>query len=89
LTNESQVNSATQEVKMSSNAKSKLRWFGAATAGALALAAVTLPVSSANAQIGVQIGPYGVGVGAPYYGPGPYYYGYGPYYHHHYRYYGW
>jgi hypothetical protein len=88
LTNESQMNSATQEVKMSSNAKSKLRWLGAATAGALALAAVSLPVSPANAQIGVQIGPYGVGVGAPYYGPGPYY-GYGPYYHRHYHYYDW
>lgn len=75
---------------MSSNAKNrKFRWLGAATAAGLALAAISLPLSQANAQIGVQIGPYGVGIGAPYYGPSYYGYGYGPYYHHHYRYYGW
>ena len=74
---------------MSSNAKMrKFRWLGATTAAALALVAVSVPLTPAKAQIGVQIGPYGVGVG-PYYGPGPYYYGYGPYYHHHYRYYDW
>ena len=85
------MNSTTQEVKMSSNAKTrKFRWLGATTTAAVALAAVSLPLTPAKAQIGVQIGPYGVGVGMPYYyGPGPYYYGYGPYYHHHYHYYDW
>jgi len=75
---------------MSSNAKMrKFRWLGATTAAALALVAVSFPLTPAKAQIGVQIGPYGVGIGTPYYAPGPYYYGYGPYYHHHYHYYDW
>jgi len=38
---------------------------------ALGLAAVTVPLSPAKSQIGVQIGPFGFGVGAPY--PYPYY----------------
>jgi uncharacterized membrane protein len=38
---------------------------------ALGLAAVTVPLSPAKAQMGVQIGPFGFGVEAPY--PYPYY----------------
>ena len=70
----------------------RFAWLGSATlAGILALVAVAVPLTPANAQFDVQIGPFGIGVG-PYYGPGPYYYGPGPYYYHHYyhRYYdGW
>jgi len=69
----------------------RFHWLGAVAAGALALTAVTVPLTPAKAQIGVQVGPFGVGVGPyyGYYGPGPYYgyYGYDPYWHHHY--YGW
>jgi hypothetical protein len=70
---------------MSSNTKTcKFRWLGAAAAGALALAAVSVPLTPAKAYIGVDVGPVGIGVSGPYYAPGPYYYG--PY--HHYGYYG-
>ena len=70
---------------MSSTTKTrKFHWFGAAAVGALALAAVSVPLTPAQAYIGVDIGGVGIGVGGPYYGPGPYYYG--PY--HHYGYYG-
>ncbi|HEV2187861.1 MAG TPA: hypothetical protein VGR70_11675 [Stellaceae bacterium] len=55
------------------------------------MTAISVPMTPAKAQIGVQVGPFGVGVGPyyGYYGPGPYYgyYGYNPYWHHHY--YGW
>jgi hypothetical protein len=80
---------------MSSDIKSrKFRWLGATAVGALALAAVSVPLTPAKAYIGVDVGGVGVGIGGPgpyYYGPGPYYYGYGPYYHHYYGpgYYGW
>jgi hypothetical protein len=72
---------------MSSTTKThKFRWLGAAAVGALALAAVSVPLSPAKAYIGVDIGGVDIGVGGPYYyGPGPYYY-HGPY--HHYGYYG-
>ena len=62
----------------------KFRWLGGAAVGALALAAVSIPLSPAKAYIGVDLGPVTIGVPGPYYyGPGPYY---GPYYHHHYYY---
>jgi hypothetical protein len=68
---------------MSSNTNTrKFRWLGAAAVGALALAAVSIPLSPAKAYIGVDVGPVTVGVPGPYYyapAPGPYY---GPYYHH-------
>jgi hypothetical protein len=70
----------------------RLPWLATTAVAALGLAAVSVPLTPAHAQIGVQIGPYGVGVGGPYYGPGPYY-GYGPYHHYHHYYgpgyYGW
>jgi hypothetical protein len=71
----------------------RFHWLGAAAIGALGLAAVAVPLTSAKAQIGVEVGPVGIGIGGPYYGyygPAPYYsYGYyGPYYHHYY-YRGW
>ena len=70
---------------MSSTTKTrKFRWLGATAVGALALAAVSVPLAPAKAYIGVDVGGIGIGVGGPYYGPGPYYYG--PY--HHYGYYG-
>jgi hypothetical protein len=69
---------------MSSTIKTrKFRWLGATAVGALALAAMSVPLTPAKAYIGVDIG--GVGIGGPYYGPGPYGY-YGPY--HHYGYHG-
>ena len=81
---------------MSSDTKSrKFRWLGGAAVGALALAAVSVPLTPAQAYIGVDVGGVDIGVGGPgpyYYGPGPYYYGYGPHYYHHYYgpgYYGW
>ena len=70
----------------------KFRWLGAAGVGALALAAVSVPLTPAKAYIGVDVGPVGIGVGGPYYyGPSPYYHHYSPYYYHHYYgpYYGW
>ena len=69
----------------------RFHWLGAAAVGALAFTAVSVPLTSAKAQIGIQVGPVGVGVGPYYYGPGPYYYGgyYSPYWHHHYYGYGW
>jgi hypothetical protein len=68
----------------------RFHWIGSAAVGALALTAIAVPLTPANAQIGVQVGPVGVGVGPyygyyhpyhwGYYGPGPYgYYGPGPY----------
>ena len=60
----------------------KFRWLGGAAVGALALAAVSIPLSPAKAFIGVDLGPVTIGVPGPvYYGPGPYY---GPYHHHYY-----
>jgi len=60
----------------------KFRWLGGAAVGALALAAVSAPLTSAQAYIGVDLGPVSIGVPGPvYYGPGPYY---GPHYYHHY-----
>ena len=69
---------------MSSNVNTrKFRWLGGAAVGALALAAVSIPLSPANAYVGVDLGPVQIGVPGPYYyGPGPYYGG--PYYHRHY-----
>jgi hypothetical protein len=51
-----------------------------AVAGALSLAALSAPLSSANAQgwVGFQVGPFGFGVGTPGYGY-PYYPTYRPY----------
>lgn len=70
---------------MSSTSKPrKLRWLGATAVAALGLAAVSVPLTPAQAYIGVDVGPVGIGIGGPYFGPGPYYYG--PY--HHYGYYG-
>ena len=68
---------------MSSNMNTrKFRWLGGAAVGALALAAVSIPLSPAKAYVGVDLGPVTIGVPGPYYyGPGPYY---GPYYHHFY-----
>jgi hypothetical protein len=69
----------------------RFSWLGGAAVGALALAAVSVPLTPAQAYIGVDVGPVSIGVPGPYYyGPGPYY-GYGPYYHHYYGpgYYGW
>ena len=78
---------------MSSNLNTrKFRWLGTAAVGALALTAVSIPLSPAKAYIGVDVGPVQIGVPGPfYYGPGPYYYGHGQYYHHYYGpgYYGW
>ena len=51
-------------------------------AAALALAAVSVPLTPAKAYIGVDVGGVGIGVDGPYYGPAYYY---GPY--HHYGYY--
>jgi hypothetical protein len=60
----------------------KFRWLGGAAVGALALAAVSVPLAPAKAYIGVDLGPVSIGVPGPvYYGPGPYY---GPHYYHHY-----
>jgi hypothetical protein len=60
----------------------KFRWLGGAAIGALALAAVAVPLTPAKAYIGVDLGPVSIGVPGPvYYGPGPYY---GPHYYHHY-----
>ena len=70
----------------------KFRWLGGAAVGALTLAAVSIPLSSAKAFIGVDLGPVTIGVPGPvysgpvysgpvYYAPGPYY---GPYHHHYY-----
>lgn len=60
----------------------KFRWLGGAAVGALALAAVSVPLTPAQAYIGIDLGPVSIGVPGPvYYGPGPYY---GPYYHHYY-----
>jgi hypothetical protein len=77
-----------QEVKMSSKINTrKFRWLTGATVGALALAAVSVPLTPAQAYIGIDVGGVGIGIG----GPGPFYYGPGPYYHHYYGpgYYGW
>lgn len=50
----------------------KFRWLGGAAVGALALAAVSIPLSAAKAFIGVDLGPVTIGVPGPvYYGPGP------------------
>ena len=69
----------------------RFHWLSGAAIGALALTAIAVPLTPAEAQIGVQVGPFGVGVSPyyDYYGPRPYYgyYGYDPYWHHHY--YGW
>lgn len=73
----------------SDNKTRKFRWLGAATVGALALTAVSVPLTPAKAYVGVDLGGVQIGVGGPYYygpGPGPYYYG--PHYYHHYGYYG-
>jgi hypothetical protein len=75
------------EVQMSSDMKNrKFRWLGATAVAALAVAAVSVPLTPAKAYIGVDVGPVGIGVGGPYYGPAYYppyyhhYHGYGPYY---------
>ena len=72
---------------MSSDTKSrKFRWLGGVAVGALALAAVSVPLTPAQAYVGVDLGGVSIGVGGPYYyGPGPYYY-HGPYYHRYYDY---
>jgi hypothetical protein len=65
---------------------------GTLALAALGLAAVTVPLSPAKAQVGIQLGPYGFGIAAPY--PYPYYpraypyayYGPGYYYGYHYGY---
>jgi len=54
----------------------KFYWLGSAAIGALALGTIALPLTPAQAQIGIHVGPVGVGIGGPYYG----YYGPGPYY---------
>jgi hypothetical protein len=86
LSNESQIDSATMEVHMSSITKSrKFHWLGATAVAALSLVAVSVPLTPAKAFIGVDVGGVDIGVGGPYWGPGPYYYhpyhhyyGYGP-----------
>jgi hypothetical protein len=60
----------------------RFHWLGSAAVAAIALTAIAAPLTSAKAQVGVEVGPVGIGVG-PYYGPG-YYPGYYPYYYHHY-----
>jgi len=80
---------------MSTNIRTrKFHWLGSAAVAALALFAVSVPLTPAKAFIGVDVGGIGVGIGGPYgyYPPpprfaydSPYYYGYGPGY---YRY-GW
>lgn len=55
----------------------RLNLLGYCTASALAVAALTVPLSPAGAQAYVQLGPFGFGVApVPYYAPGYYY----PYY---------
>jgi len=54
----------------------RFSYLGTLTVAALGLAAVTVPLNPAKAQIGVQVGPFGFGVGAPY--PYPYPYAYYP-----------
>ena len=56
---------------------------GAAAVSLVALGALTLPLTPANAQAWVQVGPLGIGVGAP----APYYYYGYPYRHYYYRHY--
>lgn len=59
----------------------KFGLLGTTAVAALALAAVSVPLSPAKAQIGIEVGPFGVGVGTPYYYPHHYYHHYyGPYY---------
>jgi hypothetical protein len=57
---------------------------GTLAIAAVSLIAATLPLTSAKAQVGVQIGPFGFGIASappvypyPYYPPYPYTY-YGP-----------
>lgn len=72
----------------------KFHWLGSAAVAALALFAVSVPLTPAKAFIGVDVGGVGIGIGGPYYGyygprpyayDPPYYYGYAPGYYH----YGW
>jgi len=55
----------------------RFSYLGTLALAAIALTAVTVPLSPAKAQIGVQIGPLGVRVGVPY--PYPYYHWAHPY----------
>ena len=50
----------------------RFSYLGTLALAAIGLAAGTVPLSPAKAQVGVHIGPFGFGVGAPY--PYPYYY---------------
>jgi hypothetical protein len=68
----------------------RFSYLGTLAVAALGLAAVTVPLAPAKAQVGVQIGPWGFGIGAPYAYPYyprayPYVY-YGPAYYHGYYY---
>ena len=66
----------------------RFSYLGTLALAGLGLAAVSAPLSTAKAQVGIQLGPYGFGIAAPYaysyypraypyayYGPS-YYYGY-------------
>ena len=63
---------------MATNARThKFHWLGSAAVAALALFAVSVPLTAAKAFIGVDIGGVGIGIGGPYYSyyPPPAYYG--------------
>ncbi len=55
----------------------KFHWIGSAAVAALALFAVSVPLTPAKAFIGVDVGGVGIGIGGPYLGyyPPPAYYG--------------
>ena len=55
----------------------RFSYLGTLALAALGLAAVTVPLSPAKAQVGLQVGPFGVGVGVPY--PYPYHHRAYPY----------
>jgi hypothetical protein len=76
------------EVTMSLNIRNRrFSRIIAAVVGAVGLAALTIPLAPAQAQLYFGFGPggFGVGIGAPYY-YSPYY---APYYYPPYPYYGW
>jgi len=57
----------------------RFSYLGTLALAALGLAAVTVPLSPAKAQVGLQVGPFGVGVGVPYPYPYPYHHRAYPY----------